>query len=158
LKSTHVPNVMADLRLKSYEERSIPVPMALIAMLPAGKERSTSLLLFPTSPFHSQPDCGKGNNPDGHFLEHCKEIAFCAGLNRGHCKGEYTVYVLNKGVLNEAKRAYKVRLVSAVQQLVSAQILALCRIPDYAEWDLCHGGARQANQQEHHFLVRQHSA
>ena len=92
---------------KSYEERSVPVPMALIAALRERKKRSSSLLVFPTSAHHSRPDYGKGNNPDEHFLELCKEIAFRAGLNCGHCKGEYTVYVLNKGVQGKAKRSYQ---------------------------------------------------
>ncbi|MFP5236642.1 MAG: tyrosine-type recombinase/integrase [Acidobacteriota bacterium] len=92
---------------KSYEERSVPVPMALIAALRERKKRSSSLLVFPTSPHHSRPDYGKGNNPDGHFLELCKEVAFRAGLNCGHCTGEYTVYVLSNGVQSKTKRAYK---------------------------------------------------
>jgi len=92
---------------KSYEERSVPVPMALIAALRERKKRSSSLLVFPTLAHHTRPDYGKGNNPDGHFLELCKEIAFRAQLNCGHCKGEYTVYVLRNGVQSKAKRAYK---------------------------------------------------
>jgi integrase len=92
---------------KSYEERSVPVPMALIATLRALKEGSRSRLVFPTSPHPTRPDYGKGNKPDGHLLELAKEIAFRAGLNCGHCKGEYTVYVLNKGVQGKAKRAYQ---------------------------------------------------
>jgi len=32
-----------------------------------------------------------GNDPDGHMLELCKEIAFRAGLNCGRCTGKYTV-------------------------------------------------------------------
>jgi integrase/recombinase XerD len=92
---------------KSYEERSVPVPMALIATLRERKEGSRSLLVFPTSPHPTRPDYGKGNKPDGHLLELAKEIAFRAGLNCGHCKGEYTVYVLNKGVQGKAKRAYQ---------------------------------------------------
>jgi integrase len=92
---------------KSYEERSVPVPMGLIAALRDRKKHSSSLLVFPTSPHHTRPDYGKGDNADGHFLELCKEIAFRAGLNCGHCKGEYTVYVLNKGIRSKAKRAYQ---------------------------------------------------
>ncbi|HEV2486296.1 MAG TPA: site-specific integrase [Terracidiphilus sp.] len=92
---------------KSYEERSVPVPMSLIAALRDRKKHSSSLLVFPTSQHHTRPDYGKGDNPDGHFLERCKEIAFRAGLNCGHCKGEYTVYVLNKGIRGTAKRAYQ---------------------------------------------------
>jgi integrase len=92
---------------KSYEERSVPVPMALIACLRDRKKTSRSLLVFPTLPHPTRPDYGKGNNPDGHLLELCKEIAFRASLNCGHCKGEYTVYVLDKGVQLKEKRKYK---------------------------------------------------
>ena len=92
---------------KSYEERTVPVPMSLIAALRDRKKSSKSLLVFPTLPHPTRPDYGKGNNPDGHFLELCKEIALRAGLNCGHCKGEYTVYALNKGVPAKVKREYK---------------------------------------------------
>jgi integrase/recombinase XerD len=92
---------------KSYEERSVPVPMALVAALRERKKKSKSLLVFPTLPHPTRPDYGKGNSPDGHMLELCKEIAFRAGLNCGHCKGEHTVYVLNKGAQQKEKRIYK---------------------------------------------------
>jgi len=92
---------------KSYEERSVPIPMALIAVLQERKRNSGSLLVFPTEPHPTRPEYGKGNNPHGHLLELCKEVAFRAGLNCGHCEGEYTVYVLNKGVRSTEKRAYK---------------------------------------------------
>jgi integrase/recombinase XerD len=49
----------------------------------------------------------QGKQPAWSLLELCKEIAFRAGLNCGHCEGEYTVYVLNKGVRSTEKRAYK---------------------------------------------------
>ncbi len=92
---------------KSYEERGVPVPMSLIDTLRERKKTSSSLLVFPTLPHPTRPDSGPGDGPDGHFLERCKEIAFRAGLNCGHCKGEYTVYVLNKGVGQKEKRTYK---------------------------------------------------
>jgi integrase/recombinase XerD len=92
---------------KSYEERSVPVPMSLIDTLRERKKRSNSLLVFPTLPHPTRPEYGQGDSPDGHFLELCKEIAFRAGLNCGHCEGEYTVYVLNNGVQQKEKRAYK---------------------------------------------------
>lgn len=92
---------------KSYEERTVPVPMSLVAVLRDRKKTSKSLLVFPTPPHPTRPDYGKGNNPDGHFLELCKEIALRAGLNCGHCKGEYTAYVLSKGELAKVKRTYK---------------------------------------------------
>ena len=92
---------------KSYEERTVPVPMALIAALRERKKATDSLLVFPTLPHPTRPEYGKGNNPHGHLLELCKETALRAGLNCGHCEGEYTVYVLNKGVQRKEKRAYK---------------------------------------------------
>jgi integrase/recombinase XerD len=92
---------------KSYEERSVPVPMALIEALRARKKLSKSLLVFPTLPHPTRPEVGKGDNPNGHLLELCKEVALRAGLNCGHCKGEHTVYVLNKGVAQKVKRTYK---------------------------------------------------
>src|ERR1700691_526991 len=39
-----------------------------------------------------------------------------------------------------------------------AHVAPLCRVPDYAELDLCHHGASQTNQQERHFVIRQYSA
>jgi len=92
---------------KSYEERTVPVPMSLIAALRERKKASNSLLVFPTLPHPTRPDYGAGNKPDGRLLPLCKEIALRAGLNCGHCKGEYTVYALNKGVLGKVKRTYK---------------------------------------------------
>ena len=92
---------------KSYEERSVPVPMSLIAALRERKKTSNSLLVFPTLPHPTRPDYGAGNKPDGRLLILCKEIALRAGLNCGHCKGEYTVYALNGGVLGKVKRIYK---------------------------------------------------
>jgi integrase/recombinase XerD len=92
---------------KSYEERSVPIPMALIAALRERKSNSGSLLVFPTDPHPTRPDYGKGNKPHGHLLELCKEIAFRAGLNCGYCEGEYTVYVQDKGLPHKEKRAYK---------------------------------------------------
>lgn len=91
---------------KSYEERSVPVPMSLIETLRERKKKSPSLLVFPTLPHPTRPNSGPGNSPDGHLLELCKQIAYRAGLNCGHCKGEHTVYVANHGVARKAKRAY----------------------------------------------------
>lgn len=98
-----------DLRFtpKSYEERTVPVPMSLIAALRDRKKTSNSLLVFPTLPHPTRPDYGKGNKPDGRLLVLCKEIALRAALNCGHCKGEYTVYALSKGVPAKVKRTYK---------------------------------------------------
>jgi integrase/recombinase XerD len=92
---------------KSYEERTVPVPMSLIAVLRDRKKTSNSQLVFPTLPHPTRPDYGAGDKPDGRLLIMCKEIAFRAGLNCGHCKGEYTAYALSKGVPAKVKRAYK---------------------------------------------------
>jgi len=92
---------------KSYEERTVPVPMSLIAVLRDRKKTSNSQLVFPTLPHPTRPDYGAGDKPDGRLLIMCKEIAFRAGLNCGHCKGEYTAYALSKGVPAKMKRAYK---------------------------------------------------
>jgi integrase len=90
---------------KSYEERSVPVPRALIAGLRERKGTSSSLLVFPTPPHPTKKEC-KGDRPNNHILEMCKEVAFRAGLNCGHCEGEYTVYVMRKGVSHADKRSY----------------------------------------------------
>jgi integrase len=90
---------------KSYEERSVPVPRALIAHLRERKKASSSLLVFPSLPHPTKKEC-KGDRPENHMLEMCKEVAFRAGLNCGHCDGEYTVYVMRKGVNHADKRSY----------------------------------------------------
>jgi integrase len=92
---------------KSYEERSVPIPMALIEALRERKRTSKSILVFPSLPHPTRPEYGKGDSPCTHLLELCKEIAFRAGLNCGRCKGEYTVYVLNRGVQQKEMRPYK---------------------------------------------------
>jgi len=78
--------------------------MGLIEVLRERKKSNKSILVFPTLPHPNRPDCGKGDNPDGHLLELSREIAFRAGLNCGHCKGEYTVYALSKGAAQKVKR------------------------------------------------------
>ena len=50
--------------------------MGLIEALRERKKLNKSLLVFPTLPHPTRPDYGKGNSPDGHMLELCKEIAF----------------------------------------------------------------------------------
>jgi integrase len=90
---------------KSYEERSVLVPRALIATLRERKENSSSLLVFPSLPHPTKQQC-KGDRPEHHMLEMCKEVAFRAGLNCGHCEGEYTVYVMRKGLSHADKRSY----------------------------------------------------
>ena len=91
---------------KSYEERSVPVPLALIQALTKRHKTSKSLLVFPTRPHHSKRKC-KGDKPDNHMLELCKEIAFRAALNCGHCEGTYTVYVMRDGKTGREKRRYR---------------------------------------------------
>ncbi|HEY1578373.1 MAG TPA: site-specific integrase [Terracidiphilus sp.] len=75
---------------KSYEIRSVDVPSALLATLKARQRKSKSLLVFPTSRHPKRSNYG-GEGVDAHLLEHCKEIAFRAGLNCGNCEGTYTV-------------------------------------------------------------------
>jgi integrase/recombinase XerD len=90
---------------KSYEERSVPVPRALIAHLRERKKASSSLLVFPSLPHPTKKEC-KGDRPENHMLGKCKEVALRAGLNCGHCEGVYTVYVMRKGVNHADKRSY----------------------------------------------------
>jgi integrase len=90
---------------KSYEERGVPVPRALIATLRNRKETSSSLLVFPSLPHPTKQEC-KGDRPNNHILEMCKEVAFRARLNCGHCEGEYSVYVMRKGLSRADKRSY----------------------------------------------------
>jgi len=62
-------------RIKDHEERSVPVPDALINSLLKRKKRSTSMLVFP----------GPKGKPNGHFLRVLQSLAFRAGLNCGEC-------------------------------------------------------------------------
>ena len=87
---------------KSYEERSVPVPRKLIASLARRQKKSNSLLVFPTPPHPTRPGYG-GDEPDKHMLEHCKMIAFRAGLNCGRCTGKHTV---KKSKTKKARRTY----------------------------------------------------
>jgi integrase len=71
---------------KSYEERSVSVPAALINTLKGHyKTHTGSTLVFPTRPHPKRPNYG-GEAPDAHHLELCKEIAYRAKLNCGRCK------------------------------------------------------------------------
>jgi integrase/recombinase XerD len=74
---------------KSYEMRSVDVPQSLLNSLKRRQERSESLLVFPSAAHPTRKAYGGG--VDEHMLETCKEIAFRAGLNCGHCKGTFTV-------------------------------------------------------------------
>jgi integrase/recombinase XerD len=71
---------------KSYEERSVPIPHALLESLKnRWKKRQESVLIFPTQAHPKRPNYG-GDKPDAHFLELGKEIAFRAGLNCKRCR------------------------------------------------------------------------
>lgn len=92
---------------KSYEERTVPVPMSLIAVLRDRKKTSNSLLVFPTLPIPRGRIMAQATSRTAACSYFARKIAFRAGLNCGHCKGEYTVYALSKGVPAKVKRAYK---------------------------------------------------
>ena len=62
-------------KLKDHEERSVPVPEALIQSLAGWMRRSTTMLIFP----------GKAGKPHGRFLRTLQRLAFRAGLNCGEC-------------------------------------------------------------------------
>lgn len=71
---------------KSYEERSVPIPAALLASMKKRRRSNPgTLLVFPTPPHPKRPNYG-GDKPDAHALEVCKNIAHRAGLNCDHCK------------------------------------------------------------------------
>ena len=74
---------------KSYEIRSVDVPRSLLDKLKKRQKGSQSLLVFPSAPHPTRKSYGGGI--DSHMLETCKEIAFRAGLNCGHCEGTYTI-------------------------------------------------------------------
>lgn len=61
---------------KSYEERSVPVPMSLINTLRERRKSSNSLLVFPTLPHPTRPEYGMGNSPDGHLLDLARRLHF----------------------------------------------------------------------------------
>jgi integrase/recombinase XerD len=62
-------------RPKDKEERSVPVPDALIDRLAIRRKASTSTFVFP----------GKKGKPDGHFLRTLQRVAHRAGLNCHEC-------------------------------------------------------------------------
>ena len=71
---------------KSYEERSVPIPTALVEGLKTlSKKNQTSTLVFPTPPHPKRKNYG-GGKPDAHLLELCKDIAHRAKLNCGRCQ------------------------------------------------------------------------
>ena len=74
---------------KSYEIRSVDVPQLLLDSLKKRQKSSQTQLVFPSAQHPTRKAYGGGT--DNHMLEKCKEIAFRAGLNCGHCTGTYTV-------------------------------------------------------------------
>ncbi|WP_263352748.1 tyrosine-type recombinase/integrase [Acidicapsa acidisoli] len=71
---------------KSYEERSVPIPHALLESLSKHKKKQPdSVLIFPTPKHPKRPNYG-GDKPDAHLLELGKEIAYRAKLNCKRCK------------------------------------------------------------------------
>jgi integrase/recombinase XerD len=71
---------------KSYEERTVPIPSALLESLRVRwKKHQNSTLIFPTSPHPKRKNYG-GDKPDAHLLELGKEIAYRAELNCKRCK------------------------------------------------------------------------
>jgi integrase/recombinase XerD len=62
--------------VKDFEERTVPLPDALIEMLVEHRKRHpTARLLFPR----------EGGNPDNHLIRRLKLLALKAGLNCGRC-------------------------------------------------------------------------
>ena len=71
---------------KSYEERTVPIPSALLESLRARwKKHQDTTLIFPTPPHPKRKNYG-GDKPDAHLLELGKEIAYRAELNCKRCK------------------------------------------------------------------------
>lgn len=91
---------------KNYEIRAVVVAQKLIDRLKARRKTAASQLVFPTEAHHSKKD-HKGGKPNGKLLEMCKDIAFRANLNCGHCTGELTVYVMRAGKSYKDKRQYR---------------------------------------------------
>ena len=65
-------------RPKDKEERSVPVPDALVDQLVIRRRSSSSTFLFP----------GRNGAPDGQFLRTLQRLAHRAGLNCGECKNK----------------------------------------------------------------------
>jgi integrase/recombinase XerD len=65
-------------RPKDKEERSVPVPDALIDRLALRRRASACTFVFP----------GKNGKPDGHLLRTLQRLAHRAGLNCGECKNK----------------------------------------------------------------------
>lgn len=69
---------------KNYECREVRIPEPLMKELVLHIKEVKGNLVFPTKPHPKRPNYG-GDKPDAHHLELCKEIAYRAGLNCGHC-------------------------------------------------------------------------
>jgi integrase len=65
-------------RPKDKEERSVPVPDALIHQLAIRRRASASTFVFP----------GRNGKPDGHFLRTLQRLAHRAGLNCRECENK----------------------------------------------------------------------
>jgi integrase/recombinase XerD len=74
---------------KNYQERTIPIPEALIALLQKHKKtQDNEYLVFPTSRHNTQKGC-PGGQRDRHMLDTLKKLAYRAGLNCGRCEGTW---------------------------------------------------------------------
>jgi integrase/recombinase XerD len=90
---------------KSYEERSVLIPLKLVELLKNHRRTTgTSTLLFPTAAHPTRNFAG--GKPDGKFLDRCKKIAFQAGLNCGRCTGFHTVYIMRERVSRKERRPH----------------------------------------------------
>lgn len=69
---------------KNYECREVRIPEPLMKELAQHIKKVKGNLVFPTKHHPKRPNYG-GDKPDAHHLELCKEIAYRAGLNCGHC-------------------------------------------------------------------------
>lgn len=71
---------------KNYEERSVPVPKALLKNLKAWRPADSSVrFVFPSRPHPRRKEIG-GTSREDRMLELCKKVAYRAGLNCGKCE------------------------------------------------------------------------
>jgi integrase/recombinase XerD len=88
---------------KNHEKRAVPVPNRLIDELRKRRRSVKGALVFPSPKHPTRPDYG-GDQPNMHFLDWCKNIAYRAGLNCRHCVAE-RINQAKKG--REKKRIYR---------------------------------------------------
>ena len=71
---------------KTYQERTVPVPRELVALLQKHRKAhgAGEVYIFPTSRHNAGKGCA-GGQADGKMLEKLKLLAFRAGLNCGRC-------------------------------------------------------------------------